>query len=172
MTKQDQGGDRDRDRDRHDEVVDRVAERLAAQIAEQISAHLAARPPRPAPRPAVPRPGVHTMPRPTTVIRDSTLIGCPIHTGTAADADVRRAQAALRTVLGRLGEAGLPRRAERAVRKQATAALTETHRIVQPQPGQLRRVLHPVATALVTATAGAAGPVVHELVRALQHAMP
>lgn len=171
MTKQFQPGDRDR----HDEVVDRVAERLAAQIAEQISAHLAARPPRPAPRPAVPQPGVHTMPRPTVIRTEfhGTVIAGAIHTGTtAADADVRRAQAALQTVLDRLGEAELPRRAERAVRKQATAALTETHRIVQPQPGQLRRVLHPVATALVTATAGAAGPVVHELVRALQHAMP
>lgn len=159
----------------HDDVVGRVAERMAAEIAAQIERHLADRQPEPPPRPELPRPGVHTMPRtrPTvfrTEFRGPVFAGA-IHTGHSADLELARAEQALHTVLSRLADARLPRRSERAVRKQATVALTEVQRLVQPQPGQLRRVLHPVMTALISASAGAASPVIHELVQGLQHAV-
>ncbi|MEU6261726.1 hypothetical protein [Saccharopolyspora shandongensis] len=160
--------------DRNDEEVSRLASQLVAAIVTQIDEHLASkRAADPTDRPVSPRGGarVHRMPTQYTTVFTAP-VNAPVHIGGSPEPDVVLVQRALTHVLERLPEAGLPQRVERDIRRTTTAALDEAERLVQPQRGQLRRLLGQVSTALITgAASGGANPVVQELVRGLQHVM-
>ncbi|GAA2819584.1 hypothetical protein [Saccharopolyspora taberi] len=157
---------------------DDPAERLTEQITAQIDAHLRERVRRIDQQPPAGTGDshIHLMTRHHTTIITGTVYTHTINTGGGADADdpaVAQLQRVLRQVLQRLPEAGLSRRAERAVRRRVVEAMEASSQIQDPQPAhRLRSLVGQVSTALVTGIAsGGANPLAGELLKLLQHAV-
>lgn len=159
-----------------DEAIRRLAEQITEQIDQQLERHRR-RPDLPAPRSARrSQEGVHSgnhvhhIVAPYTTIFQGDVYTDTVQAGSpSTDARLDEVQRMLRTILERLPETGLDRKCERAVRRQTMTALSEAQG-VQPQPRQLRRLLHKVSTALVTGIAsGGANPLASELLKQLQH---